>query len=441
MTLKTRRLLFYTLAALFIIIGTTAVFYSSGWRFDLETFQINRLGALFFEVTPSDATITIDKANFKFEPGFLKSGTLIANLFPKTYTVTISKEGYQTWTKELEVLPSLVTEAPPVVLLPENQNFASPIANNVKDFWVGPKYVTYVANNGKLLLNNNELIGREIIAWSESGDSVLTKSETSFFLTNVNRPYSALNISLVFNNLQGTINKIDKIQFAPNEENRFIIATSKGLYALDTQKIKLETIFGNAIYDFDARGSEVVFSAENSVIIHSLALGTQESLLQNEIPGQMKKITIAPSGYFVAMIDQNDSAYLFDRKSMRLKLLWTKINKLIFSPDGKKILLVSENKELIVHPVLEEKIPKQGSTEKPARFNIGSVDENTISWHENSNYLFIKYPSSLYLLEANNLPPINFQIIDSENKKYQYSQQMNTAYLLKENSIYKIALE
>jgi hypothetical protein len=441
MTLKTRRLLFYTLAALFIVIGTTAVFYSSGWRFDLETFQINRLGALFFEITPDDATITIDKANFKFEAGFLKSGTLIANLFPKTYTVTISKPGYQIWIKELTVLPSLVTEAPPVMLLPEKQNFTSPIAEQVKDFWVGPKHLAYLTESNRLVLNNNELIGREVVEWSESGDLLLTKSETNYFLTNLNRPYSALNINLVFNNLRETAGKIGKIRFAPREETKLLISALDGLYVLDTQKMKLETISRNTTPDFDAQGSELLFTDKSGVLVHSLAVGSQEPLLQNEAVGQIKKVSISPSGYAIALIDQNNSAYLFDRKSMRLKLLWAKISKAQFSPDSKKLLLISENKELIVYSLPDEKTAAKNITEEPARFQIGSIDESAISWHENSNYLFIKYPSSLYLLEANNLPPINFQIIDSENKKYQYSQKLNAAYLLKESSVYQIALE
>ncbi len=441
MTLKTRRLLFYTLAALFILIGTTAVFYSSGWRFDLETFQINRLGALFFEITPNDATITIDKANFKFESGFLKSGTLVANLFPKNYTVTISKEGYQSWIKELEVLPSLVTEAPPVILLPEKQNFISPIMENVNDFWAGPKHIAYLAASGKLVINKNEFIGREIMAWSENGDSVLSKSDANYFLTNINRPYSALNISLVFSNLQGLAQKITKIQFVPNKESQLIISTAQGLYLLDAQKITLESIADGALHDFDAQGSEIIFADKNGVSVYSITLGSKEPLFPAGNIPQIKKVAVAPSEYFVAVIDQNNSAYLFDRKSLRLKLLWPKVSNIIFSPNSEKLLLIGENKELTVYQISDENNPSQEISSEPARFQIGLLEENSISWHENSNYLFIKYPSSLYLLEANNLPPINFQVIDLENKKYQYSQEMNSAYILKERKVYQIKLE
>ncbi len=249
MTLNNRRLLFYIFIALFIPIGILIVFYSNGWRFDLETFTISKLGAIFFENIPTDVSINIEKTNINFTPGFLKSSLLIANLFPKIYPITISKNGYQSWHKEIPVKPSLVAEIPPIMLLPEKFELGSTTAKEMTDF--------------KLRDKN--------------------------------------------------------------------FATTTAL-----------------------------------------------------------------------------------------------------SPDGKKIAFIKENKDLAI------KWLDGSSQNKNASFNFGSVED--IAWHKNSAYLFIKYPSGLYLLEANNLPPINFQVIDSENQKFQYLSDKDSVYLLKNNSLYKIQI-
>ena len=247
MTLRIRRILFYSLALTFFIFAALAIFYSNGWRFDLESFLINKVSPIFFENIPTEVMIKIEKINLQFEPNFLKSSLLITNLFPKIYPITISKNGYQSWHKEIPVKPSLVAEIPPIILLPEKFALGSTTAKEMADF---------------------------------------------------------------------------KLQ----EKN---LATTSAL-----------------------------------------------------------------------------------------------------SPDGKKIAFINKNKDLII------KWLDDSNQYKNAIFNFGSIEN--IAWHKNSAYLFIKYPSGLYLLETNNLPPINFQVIDSENQKFRYSSDEDAVYLLKDGSLYRV---
>src|SRR3989344_2271879 len=214
MTIKTRRVLFYGLAMLFVVVGTSVIFYSSGWRFDFETLTINRLGALFFEIQPDHATIAIEKTPYQFNPGLLKSGLLIANLFPKTYTVKVTKEGYQPWTKELPVRPSLVTEVSPILLLPEKIDLGTPIVKNVSDFWVGPKYLAVKKEDGGLYINNE-------------------------------KPGSALNINLIFESLRDTSDQspIQRIYFDIFDENNLMLITYQKWYQLNVKKQSLTIIY------------------------------------------------------------------------------------------------------------------------------------------------------------------------------------------------------
>ncbi len=439
MTLKTRRILFYSLAALFILLGTAAIFYSNGWRFDVETFEINKLGAMFFESIPKDAAITIDKNKFDFRTGILRSGTLIANLFPKSYTVKITKTGYQTWIKEVEVFPSLVTEIPPVILLPEDPDLGEALAESVDDFWAGPKHLI-LSRNGRLEFNSQPILGQTVVQWSKNGDSVITKSAASYFLTDLLRPTGALNLSLVFNNLIASrgfqSSPIRKISFDPAENKKFIIGAGNGLYLMDAGKLALERILAGPASAFAAEKSELVFSDDKKIFAYNMALSSLEPLVDQEFP-KVKDIQISANGYFVGILDGKGSAYLFDRRSLTLEKIADGAAHQLFSPDGEKIALVGE-REITIYPILES---AAAAVRRPTALNIGAFDGESLAWHKNSAYLFIKYPSSLYILEANDLPPINFQVIDLENQKYQYGALENAVYIFKKDNLYKLAID
>ena len=353
MTLRTRRVLFYSLTLLFIILGTVVIFYSSGWRFDLETMQINRLGALFFEtITPSDATITIDKNKFEFREGFLQSGILIANLFPKTYTIRIAKPGYQGWIKELEVLPSLVTAAPPIILLPEKQTLDKPLTDKVTDFWIGPKHLITLNNNGSLEFKEQKIIGSRIYKWSETGDSVITtQKDGTYFLIDLNRPNSAVNLNLIFANLKTadmSRSKIQDIDFHPLNKDQFIISATDGLLILNISKLTLANIHKEPVNSLDIDSSEIIFTDKGKIYLYNLTLDTKELLTDKGFQA-IKDVQISPSKYLVSFLEKNGQLHIFDRKSLSLKRIAENISKMIFSPDSKKIATVGYNKELSIY--------------------------------------------------------------------------------------------
>ncbi len=439
MTLRTRRIIFYLFAALFILIGAVSIFYSSGWRFDLETFEINKLGALFLNITPEGATIAIDKNTFDFSPSFLKSGTLIANLFPKTYTVKVMKEGYQPWTKEIQVYPSLVTEVPSVVLLPEKLDLGDPINEEVTNFWIGPKNII-VLKNGRLEFQSHRILGAEVWKWSNSGTAVITKQDGNYFFIDLEKPTSALNLKLVFDNLnKAGDGQILDIDFHPAQDNKFIVLASDGLHILDAQKLTLSLIEAGAVNTFSTQNNELFYEKTGQIFAYNLTIHSN-SLLTEQVFDGIRKIQVSPSGYYLSILENSGALYVFDRKSLTASKISENAAYSLFSPNSKKIASVNSNQELTVYPLNEPVEGLKNSWQGPANFRIGSLKKNSISWHANSAYLFIKYPSTLYLLEANNLPPINFQVIDLENSQYQYRASSNTLYLLKGGSLYKLAL-
>jgi len=140
MTKKTRTILFLICLFLFILIAPSVIFYSQGYRIDINPpaggIKITQTGGLFLKIVPKQVEVFVDE-KLKKKTDFFFGSALIENLLPKKYKIQIKKEGYYPWEKNLEIKEKEVAEVKNIVLIPENPNF-SILTKEVKDFWVSP---------------------------------------------------------------------------------------------------------------------------------------------------------------------------------------------------------------------------------------------------------------------------------------------------------------
>ncbi len=114
MTRLTRRLVFYSFIVIFLLATPPTIFYAMGYSFDWQKKVLVKTGGLYLKSSPTSAKIILDNKNNKTTP------RLISRLLPKTYKISIEKDGYFSWGKNLEVKPQLVEEARNIILFPKN---------------------------------------------------------------------------------------------------------------------------------------------------------------------------------------------------------------------------------------------------------------------------------------------------------------------------------
>lgn len=114
MTKRIRRLIFWSLVAIFLLIAPAFSLYALGYFFDSQEFKIIKTGSLYLSSIPKNSQILVDGETIK------KTPALIKRLKPGQHQVTLTKDGFKTWQKTLMVYPSQVTEARNVLLVPEN---------------------------------------------------------------------------------------------------------------------------------------------------------------------------------------------------------------------------------------------------------------------------------------------------------------------------------
>lgn len=106
-----RQLFFWTTILTFFVVAPSVVFYTAGYRWNPKKGIIERNGTLIVDTTPVGARIWLNgQEQAKLSPVTIK------NLAPGTYTISLSLQGYHSWSKTLQMLPERVTFANDIVL-------------------------------------------------------------------------------------------------------------------------------------------------------------------------------------------------------------------------------------------------------------------------------------------------------------------------------------
>jgi hypothetical protein len=114
MTLQTRRLIFWGLVIIFLIITPLIIAYGLGYSFDWQKKTFIETGSFYFASSPTGGIIYINnKASGK-------TNKYIKHLLPREYEIAIKKDGYWPWEKRLKIESGIVTEARNILLVPQN---------------------------------------------------------------------------------------------------------------------------------------------------------------------------------------------------------------------------------------------------------------------------------------------------------------------------------
>jgi hypothetical protein len=488
MPLKTRRFIFYGFLLLFIISGLGAVLYSQGWQPDIGNCRFTDLfncslgfqktGAVFIETKPKGVVIKIDNKIFQDKSGLIQSGTLITNLLPKNYNVEIEKDGYLIWRKNLRIESSLVAELIKIVLFPEKLEKKSiSISKIIDNFWINSQQKIVFKNNGALYYfpapmesgrgSPNE-IGRQdssfskklrgdtFVQWSEDGNKVILKDSKSqtYYLYDFNDLSKTLNVSAVLNNLQNVA--APEIAFYPIESNKLIIKNKNSLYLLDLSRVKLENFIkespGSAetksILAWTIKNPDIYYLSQTSkslsLVDFNLISKTSDILI--DLPDNLTAVSeISASGNKLALLAKDGGLYLFNRQDKSLKQIAHSAEKLIFSPDNKKIVFLDKDGKINVY-FLED---FQGGIHKKAGEIIslnsylkenGLIVKN-IFWYKDSSHLLVEYldadgKQKIDFIEAEDRLPINKYTLAEGISNCYYEPDLNRLYFIQENNLY-----
>ncbi|HON22037.1 MAG TPA: hypothetical protein PLX48_02680 [Candidatus Paceibacterota bacterium] len=483
---KTRRIVFIIAAIVFIIAALSLVLYSFGYRWDKEKFQPVLTGGLYFRVNTVKPQIYLNgKFLPKATPGLLSSGIFLPNLLPDIYQVEIKKDNYFEWEKKVEVESQKVTSFSFIVLLPKN-----PMVNNIYQVTEAEATTTKLktseeiidflplANNKEIIIQTKEKatstdavlkisnfingsnveIYRQKLAKNESlnliphlkisdGDANeiifdLTKgSTTTFYLWQRIQPEKLQNLSQLITTTFKLKNPIQKIEFYPNINGKYLILSGKDLMAVDFNKNETKKIT-TGIRDFQMKDYSIFWIDDNNAVFsYNLILDSSNPLSILDLPPKfnINQMTIAPNVQCFALLLDDGTLYLF-----RLGQPFEKINdvvKFVFAPDSKKIAYLTKEGEVRVRyltDVTGDVINKKGD-EVLIRKGI-SLDAD-VEWYADTQHLILADGKVIYFAEIDNRDQINTYIEEFDFNHYLLTNNKNgTIWGIRPDLIQKIDL-
>ncbi len=358
----------YPLATIaFIILSIFFILSAKGYVFVYDDgIKVEKTGMIIVSTNPTGAQIYLDGKNqSKSTVPFLS--TNLNNLKKGKYTLSLEKNGFYKWQKELSVYPEMVTWANYALLFSKNPkvektSFTGKLVGSM-DSGDNKSSVllTQNADNELIYLVNNSddsktdifetakmkpeerISGISIIAWSDDRRNLLVRGmkgpDAQYYLINTENK-SAQNISGTF------LANLDGVKFNPsNSDEAFALEggilskinfSSKSLQKFTEQNIIYYTLSqdGNIYYiQQDKNGTRSLWQAKTDF--------TGKAIITDGIPlSDGYDMKISSQNQRVALRTKDNTLYLItqeDNKEM-LIVMGKDISEFEWSPDGNRII-------------------------------------------------------------------------------------------------------
>jgi len=448
MPLGLRRVIFYFFVLVFLFIGASLVLYSQGYRFDFRLFKVEKIGGIFVKSAPEDASITLNQKPIQNKSWLLQSGTLINDLTPGNYHLVLAKSGYHTWTKDLVVEPSIVTEADFAVLLKDTP--PKNLKNGAADFWLQNSVLVYKNEKNKLSYvpggSDEKVIttGDDFVSLKDEGGLMITKNSSSsdtFFVIDATKT-APLNVNTVFNKARAALGDtskktvIKRVDFDPTDSQRLLVLTDKGVYLLGLQNSSLRIIYGSEPKFFSVTSDGAMWqnAKQELVSFGSLNNGLKTIGAYDDNIIAVDQVSASPSN-LTAVLQSNGTFSISGGSIGEKKTIADKAALMKFSPDQQKLAFIDHDGKINIMYFYDKKKSK-ASYRLP---DIKKMDEvESFVWYKDSNHLLVRLVNGkLYFTENDDRLPLNAEVISENVKKYFYDAGSSSVFFLKDADLFQ----
>lgn len=434
MKLQTRKRIFYVFLLLFLVIGTVVVLYAEGWRLNPSTLQAEKAGGIYVRSFPEAATITLNGQAIQNQSAFLSPGTFISGLFPKTYILQLKASGYDAWTEDAQVVPSLVTEMKYAVLVPKNAIDVATGTAAINDFFEVGGDIVATMPNGTITWRGKTIGYGTVISHSTDLRTAIIRS--MYTKTGVTA-YSFYDFAAATSTKLSPILQQSGIKSTPTtnvfvdpyNDTSIIAQTSAKIVAIDSgthRAVTIETApIGETIESPIALSSSLMAWAR-----FSTASGTSQIIVYDKfsgdtvdrslfVDGQIKQLTWVRDNV-LGILEKNNTLYLYNVPNEQLSTLANDVKQFYPTTDG-SMLAALEYHSLEIFSF---------TTSNYYRFDLPSIaDVQGLLWYKDQTHLFVQYPDRIAFLDFADLTLKNL-ITVSPGTNASYDQQENSLYLI-----------
>ncbi len=416
MHITLRRVLFWFFLVAFFIVGTLLIVKTQGFVVDWENLKLVKTGGIFVKILPSDSEILLDGKPYKKPVSLWNTGILIKDLVPRTYTVTVKKEGRETWEKTLTVEPGLVASASFIRLF-EKEPKEHPLSpKTVEDFWLVKGGIVELAA-GKLHFGEIQIRGNEVVEADPDRNEIITKdTDNNLFFISLGGPETAVNLRELFASLargKGILKtgvRAESVMLHPFSPTGVIVRYGTGVFVMDVKKLELQKIIEHGGKGALTKASnEVFFVSATSSSVYNLLLGTASEIPTPQIAPASFSLNRSGSLFFFK--DLKGTLFVFDRTAVSSTEIAKNVDN--FSVSGEDRLVIVQNDGHVLFYYLKDsegdlKTPKGKSVSFPLPKKFRVEDAASAIWTPRApQYLFFVKNGTFIGSEADTRPPVN----------------------------------
>jgi len=340
---KTRVIIFALCIVLFCVATPYIVLYSLGYRIDVTNKKIVGTGGIYVKAFPQGTDITID-SKISNKTGLFSNYVFVQNLLPGDHTVSVIKDGYHDYKKNLLVKENEATKLENVTLFKQKNDFVL-LSDTIDNFFVAPNNHTILAitnhpktidfviidteNQQKQTVSLNVINGIvSNVAWSGDSKKALLQINTNYFLLDTNSKVPTIT-------LQKLLAKAEQVSF--NQQDILFIKDKKLYSSSNTTPIAPTVLsyqkLDQTIWYFASDGFLYAYDIQSKT--------TQKVTLQAWSVKNATYRLIAFLGYTFLQEDQN---LLQLNSSLGIfKKVYNPVKEVLLSSDGQKIAYYNDN--------------------------------------------------------------------------------------------------
>lgn len=424
-----RKLLFWTLICAFFLGGGAVIFYAQGWRLDLATLRLRKVGAIYIHTSPKNAEVLLDGKSIHRSLGLFSDSTLINNLFPKRYNLEAKADGYLDWRATVTVEPSLVSEIKNAILVPAKPQPIIP-GEEINDFKIINGQIAAYKNSSGWRIEKVQLSGETISGWDKNSNVLTFDRKNGTYFLNFRDSGRVLNINQVLSRLG--VAKPTKIILNGNGSQTLFIFTANSVRLVNPQNYSVRQIaaaksgesFGEtAGDDFTlAWASFNPKNAQSQIWLYDYASGKTQ-IGKTMSSGKIIKLSwISPR--VLGLIQESGEFFIYDgNRDDFIKKAGDAKNATI-SEKGR--LAVLENRSLEIFSDRDGKY---------WRFNLPRIESvKKLEWYDDF-HLFVHYPEEVKFLSLEDGSLENFIPVVQTKAGY-FEPASSKFYYLADNGIY-----
>ncbi|MEK7149081.1 MAG: PEGA domain-containing protein [Patescibacteria group bacterium] len=385
-----RRLLFYGLAIIFLILTPFVLAYSFGYSFDSKTQSLIPTGGIFIKTNQTGIKVFLNDREEK-ETSFLGSGALLPTLATGVYNITIEKDGFRPWEEHISVKAGTVSEHRNIFLIPEKIPLtatSSFISHAISTALPSPdgtlialiseqggtlliasldtNIPIFQKTYGSLLPKNLQWLDGKTLAWASPQDPSQWK-----LLRVTSNGTSEINLSILGNTAK---DRIIAVMLHPSSPGSVYTLTKKGnlyLHSFSNQAKTEKPIMQN-IVSFEVAGQNIYFITDKGFLGSSDLSGNAVESIGRAgffLNGNFSSFA-SPAGN-PAFIDGLRGLFFYDTDERKISSLSGAAEKIVFDSLGEKGLVIEESAVSVVFLKKESEFPFREKLTKEKVFDRG----------------------------------------------------------------------